>query len=88
MAAGPLPPFVRPDDLLEASPLHREVVAELRWAHEQCERGAFNAYHGQYLAIVNKTVQAVGEADRARDEAASRMSVPPERVALFYVGGE
>jgi hypothetical protein len=83
-----LPPFVSPADILEVSPLHREVITELRWAYEQCERGAFDAYLGQYLAIVNKTVQAVGDPDTARDEAARKAGVAPERVAMFYVGGE
>ncbi|HKI34707.1 MAG TPA: hypothetical protein VKA46_22815 [Gemmataceae bacterium] len=83
-----LPPFVSPTDILLVSPLHREVIAELRWAYEQCERGAFNAYLGQYLAIVNRTVEAVGDPGCARDEAANKTGVPPERVALFYVGGE
>jgi hypothetical protein len=82
------PPFLRPTDILEVGPLHREVIAELHWAYEQCQRGAFSAYRGQYLAIVHQTVQAVGDADEARDEAASKTGVPPERVALFYVGGE
>jgi hypothetical protein len=84
----PWPPLVRPTDILEVGPLHREVIAELRWAYEQCARGAFNAYPGQYLAIVNQTVQAMGDPGRARDEAAGKTGVPPERVALFYVGGE
>jgi hypothetical protein len=83
-----LPPFVTATDVLEVGPLHREIVAELRWAYEQCARGAFNAYLGQYLAIVNKTVQAVGDPGDARDEAARKAGVPPERVALFFVGGE
>jgi hypothetical protein len=83
-----LPPFIRSDDVLMVGPLHREVNVELRWAYDQLERGAFNAYVGQYLAIVNKTIQAVGEADDARDEAARKTGVAPERVALFYVGGE
>jgi hypothetical protein len=88
LAGEQLPPFVNPADVLPVRPLHLEIITELRWAYEQCERGAFNAYLGQYLAIVDKTVQAVGDADCARDEAASKTGVPPERVALFYVGGE
>ncbi|HEX5269534.1 MAG TPA: hypothetical protein VFW33_03555 [Gemmataceae bacterium] len=70
------------------SPLQAEVTAELRWAYAECDRGAFSAYLGQYLGIVNKTVHAVGDAACARREAAKKAGVPPERVALFYVGGE
>ncbi len=83
-----LPPFLRSAEVLEVSPLQAEVTAELRWAYVQGERGAFSAYLGQYLGIVNKTILAVGDSAYARDEAAKKAGVPPERVALFYVGGE
>jgi hypothetical protein len=83
-----LPPFLRSAEVLLVSPLHAEVTAELRWAYVEGERGAFNAYLGQYLGIVNKTVLAVGDSMYARNEAARKAGVPPERVALFYVGGE
>lgn len=83
-----LPPFLRSAEVLLVSPMQAEVTVELRWAYAQGEQGAFNAYLGQYLGIVNKTIQAVGDAMYARSEAARKTGVPPERVALFYVGGE
>jgi hypothetical protein len=74
------------DDVLEASPLERESIGELRWAHEQEACGAFAGHAGKYLGIVNRTVQAAGgDPGRVIDEAARNAAVPLERVALFHV---
>jgi hypothetical protein len=79
-------PFWDRDDVLEVSPLHKEIIGELRWASEQEAQGAFDAYAGKYLAIVNRAVQAVGgDLDRVIDEAARKAGVSPGRVALFHV---
>jgi hypothetical protein len=79
-------PYWDRDDVLLASPLEREVIGELRWAHEQEACGAFAGYAGKYLAIVNRSVQAAGgDPGRVVDEAAQKAGVPSERVALFHV---
>lgn len=70
----------------EVSPLHKEVIAELRWADEQEAKGAFDAYAGRYLGIVNRALQAVGgDPTKVIAEAATKTGVALERVALFHV---
>ncbi len=79
-------PFWAREDVLEVGPREREVIDELRWAHEREADGAFAAYAGKYLGIVNRIVQAVGgDPARVIDESARKAAVPPERVALFHV---
>jgi hypothetical protein len=79
-------PFWDRDDVLEVGPLHKEIIGELIWACEQEARGAFIDYAGKYLAIVHKTVLAVGgDIERMRAEAAVKAGVPPERVAIHHV---
>jgi hypothetical protein len=79
-------PFWGRDDALEVGPLHKEIIGDLIWAYEQQAKGAFAAYAGQYLAIVHRTVLAVGgDISRMRAEAAAKAEVAPERVAFYYV---
>jgi hypothetical protein len=79
-------PFWDRDDVLWLSPEQREVNADFNWATEQEARGAFDAYLGKLLAIVNKTVLAVGEdAVTIRAEAARKAGVEPYRVAIYLV---
>ncbi len=79
-------PMFDRDDVLMCSPEQREINAEFNWADEQQAAGAFAAYAGQYLAIVHKTVMAVGaDISRMRAEAAARAGVEPYRVAIYHV---
>lgn len=75
-----------PNDLLEVGPVQKEVIRDLNWCREQMARGAFDAFRGQCLAIVNKTILAVGyDLERMIDEAATKAGVPPHRVAIFDI---
>ena len=79
-------PFWDCDDVLEVGPKDREIIRELRWAHEQEARGAFVQYGGRYLGIVNRKVQSVGgDPAQVIDEASRAAGVPAGRVALFLV---
>ncbi|HKI37058.1 MAG TPA: hypothetical protein VKA46_34715 [Gemmataceae bacterium] len=79
------PMFAR-DDVLMCSPEEMAIIAEFNWAYEQQARGAFDAYRGQCVAIVNKTVLAGGiDLARITAEAAAKASVEPHRVAIFDV---
>ena len=74
------------DEVLESCPLEKEIIAEFNWAHEQQAKGLFEPYAGQYLAIVHKTVHAVGvDIVAMRAETAAKTGVRPERVAIFHV---
>lgn len=75
-----------PNDVLEVGPVQKEVIRDFNWAQEQLVRGAFDAYRGQLVAIVNKQVLAVGtDEGRMVAEAAAKAGVPPHRVAIFDV---
>jgi hypothetical protein len=79
-------PFWDGDDVLYVDAAMREIIMDLRWAHEQEAAGAFVDYGGRYLAIVNRSVQAVGGDPRTIiDEAARKTGVSPNRVVLFHV---
>jgi hypothetical protein len=75
-----------PNDVLEVGPVQKEVIRDLNWSQEQLARGAFDAYRGELVAIVNKQVLAVGrDESRMVAEAAAKTGVPPHRVAIFHV---
>ena len=80
-------PMFDRDDVLMCSPEEMEVVHDFNWAYEQVALGAFNDYAGQCVAIVNKTVLAVGgDFSRMRAEASAKAGVDPDRVVIFHVG--
>ncbi|HKI31747.1 MAG TPA: hypothetical protein VKA46_07755 [Gemmataceae bacterium] len=75
-----------PDDVLEVGPVQKEVIRDLNWGQEQFARGAFDAYRGQLVAIVNKTVLGVGRDEgQLVAEAVAKTGVAPHRVAIFDV---
>jgi hypothetical protein len=81
-------PFWNRDDVLMCSPAEMETTEQFNWAYEQQARGAFDAYAGQLVAIVNKTVLAVGgDVEKIVAEAAAKAGVEPQRVAIFQVDG-
>ena len=82
----PRDPFWDRNDVQYVNASEWEFIHDLRWAHEQEARGAFIDYGGRYLAIVNKTVEAVG-GDPASiiEEAARKTGVSPNRVVLFHI---
>jgi hypothetical protein len=86
MDGGPRDPFWNRDDVLMCSPEQMEIVADFNWADEQRARGAFDAYAGECLAIVNKTVLAVGrDLNSMIAEAAAKAGVDESRVAIYHV---
>jgi hypothetical protein len=73
-------------EVLESGPLEKEITEEFNWADEQQEKGLFAPYEGQCLAIVHKTVHAVGaDISAMRAETAAKTGVRPERVAIYHV---
>ncbi len=74
------------EEVLECTPLQREMIEEWRWAEEQHAKGLFDAYEGKYVAILHKTVHAVGvDISRMMNETAAKAGVRPERVAIYLV---
>ena len=71
---------------LGVSPLHREVLRDLRWAQAEYARGAFDDRLGQYVAVVGEKPRAFGcDVNDVLDRAARDAGVPLERVALFHL---
>src|SRR5438309_1468659 len=71
---------------LEAGPLQKLILADLKWARQRYEEGAFDQFAGRYIAVANATSFGAGDdLGTLRQEAAREAGVAPERVALFYV---
>ncbi len=74
------------DEVLECTPHQKEFIEEIRWAIEQHTKGLFAPYAGMYLAILHKTVHAVGaDIGRMVKETAAKEGVAEERVAIYHV---
>ncbi len=87
LAGAGVPNFLwDPDDVQMLSPAERETNQDLQWAFDEEVRGAFDAYRGDLVAIVNKKVLAVGRDEgRMIAEAAAVAGVEPNRVVIFEV---
>ena len=78
--------FFKDEEVLECTPHQKDFIEEILWAHEQHAKGLFDAYEGKYVAILHKTVHAVGaDIGRMVEETAAKEGVPEERVAIYLV---
>jgi hypothetical protein len=78
--------FFGDEEVLECTPAQKEFIEEILWALEQQAKGLFDAYEGKYVAILHKTVYAVGvDISAMRAETAAKAGVRPERVAIYLV---
>lgn len=70
----------------DSSPLNDPVLAECRFAFEQLATGKLEAYDGEYVAVLDETVQGHGaDPEKLRAAVASHHQVHPERVFLLFV---
>ena len=81
-----IPSIRKDDDILEVSPLHKEVCNDLWWAWEQYYKGILQPHAGKYIGIVDKSVLSASyDIGEVFDEAAVKAGVVPARVAVFFV---
>ena len=86
--ADPVPPR-KLDPNTDKLPLDAEgwaYLADLKWVDEQYNRGAWDQYMGNYIAVARKQLIAYGPDPLAlRERAAKESGLDPDRISITYV---
>lgn len=76
-----------PDEIwLELDAESRAGLDDLRWIHEQDNRGVFDDYSGEWIAVVRKTL--LGHDRRLaklRAEVSAAHGIPSSRIVTTYI---
>lgn len=83
----PDPPERWPGEIwLDLDAESRAGLEDLRWIHEQYNRGAFDEYTGQWIAVVRKTLLGHDEnLIRLREVVSATHGIPGSRIVTTFI---
>lgn len=86
-APRPDPPERWPGEiLLDLDAESRAGLEDVRWMHEQYNKGAFDEYSGEWIAVVRKTLLGHDESlARLREVVSATHGVPIKRIVTTYI---
>jgi hypothetical protein len=81
-ASSPSPPRTQS----ELGPIDEEIVEEWRWIMEARQRGDFDSYRGQHVAVYRQKIWGSSyDPELLREYIALKYQIDPERLVVVYI---